>query len=90
MFAPIAKTFVPCEAESRDRKMLPSKFLNFFEDFITKALFPASPGAHQYRGFLSSSLSAPGSPHCTPFTGIKNLLLHSLPDRSSSPSSHIT
>lgn len=70
--------------------MLPSKFLNFFEEFITEALFPASPGAHQYRGFLFSSLSAPDSPHCTPFKDIKNLLFHSLTGRSSSPSSHIT
>lgn len=89
MLALIAKAFVTCEAESRDRKMLPSKFLNFFEEFITKALYPASPGAHQYRGLLFSSLSAPDSPHCTPFKDIKNLLFHSLTGRSSSPSSHI-
>lgn len=53
MLALTAKAFVMCEAESRDRKMLPSKFLNFFEESITEAVFPASPGAHQYRVFCS-------------------------------------
>lgn len=36
MLALIAKAFVTCGAESREREMLPSKFLNLFEEFITK------------------------------------------------------